>query len=444
MRYFVLIAVCTSLLVAGCENGGLSDEESLIISEVRPAQVFGGQQNVEGRIIGSGFTGPLAVDMGSGIDIESTKILDPTEIAVVFSVLSDALPGPRTVKIGTGKGVFSNDSVFAVSNNQPPVATFSVSPAKAAKDTSITLDGTSSSDADGTVESHEWDFGDNQKGNGSVVTHKYSSAGTFTIKLTVKDDRGGQASAVHSIEIENNSPPVARFSISQKKGTTATPFRFDASESTDKEGKIQEYAWDFGDGSTGTGRVVTHQYHQRNLFSVTLTVTDTDGLQGSGIKTVEVQGLRPVASFTITPGTGDSNTLFQFDASGSSDPEGEITSYSWDIEGQALSGVVVSSKFPTQGRHSVQLTVTDSDTQSDVLRKSFDVGADLNTNCPAPAQLIGDSCCYGNKCCSGPPLEKGSLGWCSGRLMCTAGLSGYQPALPGFDTYPGKPCSEFP
>jgi len=61
-------------------------------------------------------------------------------------------------------------------------------------------------------------------------------------------------------------------------------------------------------------------------------------------------------------------------------------------------------------------------------------------NCPAPAKMRGSSCCYGSKCCSGESLQKGSLGWCSGRLICTAGSGGYQPALAQYKDFPGATC----
>lgn len=87
-------------------------------------------------------------------------------------------------------------------------------------------------------------------------------------------DAGGGANAV----------PSASFSFS----TTNLTADFDASNSSDSDGTISSYSWQFGDGLSGTGRTITHDYLSADTYTVTLTVTDDDGAQDSISNTVTV------------------------------------------------------------------------------------------------------------------------------------------------------------
>lgn len=81
-------------------------------------------------------------------------------------------------------------------------------------------------------------------------------------------------------------PPVANFTI--HNNTLNGYVWFDGSFSYDSDGEIISYDWDFGDGETGSGKYVDHQYCTSGSFDITLTVTDNDGLEGNLTKSVEV------------------------------------------------------------------------------------------------------------------------------------------------------------
>ena len=83
-------------------------------------------------------------------------------------------------------------------------------------------------------------------------------------------------------------PPVASFVWSPDPGTMRSPIVFDASGSTDSDGTIVRYEWDFGDGATATGVNPTHTYRRARTYTVTLTVTDDDGLTDTIAKNVIV------------------------------------------------------------------------------------------------------------------------------------------------------------
>jgi len=82
------------------------------------------------------------------------------------------------------------------------------------------------------------------------------------------------------------SLPVANFSI--KNDSEIGVVTFDGSLSYDKDGEIVTYDWDFGDGTTGTGKYGWHQYCSMGTYKVTLTVTDNDGLKDVLTKSVEI------------------------------------------------------------------------------------------------------------------------------------------------------------
>ncbi len=96
-----------------------------------------------------------------------------------------------------------------------------------------------------------------------------------------------------------NCSPVASATVSPPAGPPSTQFTFDGSGSTDSDGTIVTYHWDFGDGQSKNGAVVTHTYGSANSFTATLTVTDNDG--DSGTATVPVTTLHSPPTIALTP-----------------------------------------------------------------------------------------------------------------------------------------------
>ena len=81
----------------------------------------------------------------------------------------------------------------------PPIASFSYYPENPVVNRTITFNASNSTDPDGTIENYEWDFGDGEKAEGEIVTHSYSSAGNYTVKLTVTDNEGAANSTAQVI-----------------------------------------------------------------------------------------------------------------------------------------------------------------------------------------------------------------------------------------------------
>lgn len=84
-----------------------------------------------------------------------------------------------------------------------------------------------------------------------------------------------------------NQSPTAVIDASPVSGVPPLEVNFDASESSDPDGNILEYTWDFGDGSTGAGKTTTHTFQGEGNYTVTLTVKDDGGATDSTTKEIE-------------------------------------------------------------------------------------------------------------------------------------------------------------
>ncbi|MHA7240804.1 PKD domain-containing protein [Arthrobacter sp. TMS1-12-1] len=168
--------------------------------------------------------------------------------------------------------------------NTPPVARFT----EAISNLTASFDGSTSTDSDGTVASYAWNFGDGTTGTGVKASKTYAAAGTYTVKLTVTDDAGAVHSTSRAITVAEpvpvNTPPRAAFTQTAA-GLVAS---FDGSTSADPDGTIASYAWDFGDGTAGTGVKASRTYAAAGTYTVTLTVTDDAGASNSVSRAVTV------------------------------------------------------------------------------------------------------------------------------------------------------------
>jgi PKD repeat protein len=188
---------------------------------------------------------------------------------------------------GGAKGSVSK--VVTVTNN-PPVASFTSS----CSTLTCSFDGSASTDSDGTIKSYWWDFGDaSYLAVGTTAQHTYAAGGTYTVKLTVIDNGGINATATKTVSVAPpNTPPVSHFTLSCS-GATCT---FDGSAAADSDGTIATYAWTFGDGSSGSGKTAQHAYAKGGAYAVTLTVTDDRGAAASESKTAAVVVLAAIGS----------------------------------------------------------------------------------------------------------------------------------------------------
>jgi len=83
--------------------------------------------------------------------------------------------------------------------NSPPVASFAASPSSGTIPLSVSFNASSSYDSDGTIATYDWDFGDGGHGSGIIVAHTYTTAGAYTVNLTVRDNVGATAEAENDV-----------------------------------------------------------------------------------------------------------------------------------------------------------------------------------------------------------------------------------------------------
>ncbi|RZQ63647.1 PKD domain-containing protein [Amycolatopsis suaedae] len=187
--------------------------------------------------------------------------------------------------IGPGSpNKFVDVSGFGQGEPGNPTASFT---ADCAGTLNCRFDGSASSDPDGSIASYAWDFGDGKSGEGATPSHSYATAGEYTVKLTVTDNEGKTGTVSKKVSAgapPAGEPPTAQFTANCSWANCT----FDGTRSTDPDGDIASYAWDFGDGKTGSGPTATHTYPNRQAnYTAKLTVTDRAGNSHSTSKTVQ-------------------------------------------------------------------------------------------------------------------------------------------------------------
>lgn len=215
---------------------------------------------------------------------------------------ADGAPqGAATVVSGPGVDSlnWSSRTIFpGPTANQLPAAGIGVPDCT---DLDCEFDGSGSADPDGTVASYAWTFGDGGTGTDAQPEHSYTVAGDYTVTLTVTDNRGGVATASRQVSVTApNQKPVAVIAAPQ---CTELSCEFNGSGSTDGDGSVASYSWDFGDGGTGDGATASHDFAGPGEYSVTLTVTDNQGAVGAATVPVSLGAAQFVAGAMSTGNT---------------------------------------------------------------------------------------------------------------------------------------------
>lgn len=254
-------------------------------------------------------------------------------------------------------------------------------PATGTRLDALAFDGSGSSDVDGTLQAYAWTFGDGTTGSGARVTHQYLDLGTFTVRLTVTDADGSNATATHNVTITNLLPTAE--AGPGVTGNTASALRFDGSASADPEGPLAGWFWDFGDGASANGQVVQHTYPAVGTYTVTLTVVDADGGTAQDTATANINALNAPPQAAAGPDQGvDRLTDAVFRGHASQDPDGTIVEHAWDFgDGTVALGPEVRHRYAALGTFTVTLTVRDdegatgSDTAQVVVRNLLPTAA---------------------------------------------------------------------
>ncbi|MCD8481554.1 MAG: PKD domain-containing protein [Verrucomicrobia bacterium] len=173
-----------------------------------------------------------------------------------------------------------------------------------------------------------WDFGDGALSTETHPTHTFLTGGVWPVILHQVDQSGRPLRSRHYISVHNNAP-LARLTTSIDKGAAPLTVQFDASASSDPDGHALTFIWDFGDGSPvvhGPSQT-THTYSSQGTFFATVTVKDAHGGEGGAVRRIEVGNQAPIATFTHGSTAGIPPVNVTFNASGSTDPEGDALQF---------------------------------------------------------------------------------------------------------------------
>lgn len=135
------------------------------------------------------------------------------------------------------------------------------------------------------ITSYSWDFGDGHSDLGMIVTNTYAAAGDYTAELVVEDANG--LKDTNTVAITAYNFVTAALSASVTAGSPPLEVVFDGSAS-DSNTNIVSYAWNFGDGNSDTGVIVTNTYTTVGDYMAELVVTDANGLMDTNTVAISV------------------------------------------------------------------------------------------------------------------------------------------------------------
>jgi PKD repeat protein len=176
-----------------------------------------------------------------------------------------------------------------------------------------------------------------------------------------------------------NNAPVPAFTYSPTEPTTFQAVYFDASTTKDELvacGNNCSYTWSFGDGSSGSGMNVEHEFRAAGSVTVTLRVTDLRGQSAQTSQTLSITGgTPPTAAFVYSPTAPRVSQDIFFTAEGSRASSGRrIVAYDWNFgSGRTGSGVTVAKRYDTPGSYVVTLTITDDAGQQGTVSQTISV-----------------------------------------------------------------------
>ena len=263
--------------------------------------------------------GPYSASLGQTVTFDGSKSTVPSGQTLTYAwnfgdstsgtgvspTHTYATAGTYTVTLTiTASGGATATSTATVTISGLPVANAG-GPYTANLSQAVSFDGSKSTAPSSQTLTYAWSFGDSTSGTGVSPTHTYATAGTYTVTLTITASGGATATSTATVTI--SGLPVANAGGPYAAGLNQT-VTFDASKSTAPSGQTLTYAWNFGDGSSGTGISPTHAYPTAGTYTATLTITSTSGATATATSTVNVSATTPTV-VGIAPTSGPVGTL---------------------------------------------------------------------------------------------------------------------------------------
>jgi len=359
------------LTVSDSQGGVASDRVVVTVVNVLPVAVAGPDQTAP---VGTLVT----LDGGGSGDYDGDALsfawaqLSGAPVALTGAATARAsftasVPGLLTfvLIVADPYGASFADAINVVVYSRPPVASFVLDPVDVAVSEVVVANASASFDPDGSPLNYSLDWGDGTISGwqgGPVAFHAYAEPGTYSVTLEVRDSSGDQSPLVtHQVAVRNNLP-VAAFTVTPGTVARNSIALFDASTSSDIDGRVTTWEWEFGDGASALGTFALHAFASPGAYLVTLRVTDDDGGQGTSTAAVTVGNLGPQIVLRTPEGpqvsvpSGSRQTF----AVTATDPEGDTLHYSWEVDGVSTGGDRPFLELTAvAGSHVVRVTVSD-------------------------------------------------------------------------------------
>jgi RHS repeat-associated protein len=288
--------------------------------------------------------------------------------------------------VNDGKVNSAPDTITISTLNVPPVADAGGNQ-RAQVNTTVTLDGSGSTDADGDSLTYAWSFSAKPTGSGALLssstavkpTFSVDKPGTYVLQLVVNDGKVNSQAAQVTVTTEN-TPPVAHAGADQSTAVN-TQVTLDGSASSDVDGDLLTYAWSFTSLPDGSQAALSDPTAVNPHFTVdkpgsyTLQLLVKDGVVESLADTVTITTLnsKPVA-LAGADQTVALNQLVNLDGQNSTDADGDTLTYAWTLTTKPT-GSIATLLNPTSpqpsftadkaGTYVAQLIVNDGTVDSD-------------------------------------------------------------------------------
>jgi len=138
-----------------------------------------------------------------------------------------------------------------------------------------------------------WDFGDGTVATGASVSHVWKRAGSYTARVTARDDEGAEALGTLNVTVRN-IPPSVRVTAPRPGASVQKDEAREldgGGSDTPSDRPFLEYSWDLGDGNGTSERSGTHRFARPGTYVVKVTVSDDEGATDEESFTVTVQAL---------------------------------------------------------------------------------------------------------------------------------------------------------